>query len=141
MLVPSVITPSSAQPARSTIATAAARTVGPVCHGAPAARVIFSDATRRRAPKTRTRRLAERSASTGSYVPLRRLVFELGVDHVRVLGRRRLPALGTGRRRLRAARLLVHRLGELVRRRLELLERAAELLGVAALPVALEHTL
>src|SRR5262249_41297911 len=46
-----------------------------------------------------------------------------------------------GRRRLAGARLLVHRLGELVGRRLELLERPAELVRGPAFTVLLEHGL
>src|SRR3569623_3710487 len=53
------------------------------------------------------------------------LVFELGVDDVVVLGRFAAAAAVIAGRGFTAARLLVHRLGQLVRRRLELLERAA----------------
>src|SRR5690242_4023262 len=70
----------------------------------------------------------------------RLLVLELGVDDVVVLRRFATTAAGvTTSAAGVAARLLVHRLGELVRRGLELLERTAQLVGVAALAVTLEH--
>src|SRR5262245_6540246 len=66
------------------------------------------------------------------------LVLELGVDDVRLLGRltrRRLAAAGGC---LGPAGLLVHGLGKLVRRRLQLLEGTTQLIGVTAVAVALE---